>query len=217
MLLLIIIIAVLLIAGNILMPSKGKLAEMRVHNKLAKLSDEHQVFDDVLFKSNGKSTQIDHIVVSPYGVFIIETKGYKGRILGGEYAEYWTQNIYGEKYQFYNPIRQNEGHIRFLSYLMRDLGQIPMIPIVVFNNKADIKVNTNEHIVINRVHLTQAILSYKTIVLSDEQIHNIVRPLRTIGQWTRNLLNSILIPPSRNRIDLRATSEMAFALAVEEL
>ena len=41
----------------------------------------------ILFESNGYSTQIDHIVVSPYGVFVIETKGYKGWILGGENSD----------------------------------------------------------------------------------------------------------------------------------
>ena len=97
---------------------KGKRAEILVHYKLRILSDEYHIIDNVLFESNDRSTQIDHIVISPYGVFVIETKGYKGRIRGGEDSEYWTQEYYNYKKSFYNPILQNQGHVRFLSYLM---------------------------------------------------------------------------------------------------
>lgn len=130
--------------------NKGKIAEKMVYHKLMQLPEEYHVIDDVLFMSNGRSTQIDHIVVSPYAVFVIETKGYKGWILGGENSEYWTQIIYKRKSTFYNPIHQNDGHIRFLKFLLKDLGNIPFVPIVVFNNEAELKVNVNTHIVVNR-------------------------------------------------------------------
>lgn len=78
--------------------NKGKIAEKMVHHKLMQLPEEYHVIDNVLFMSNGRSTQIDHIVVSPYAVFVIETQGYKGWIFGGESTEYWTQSIYGHKY-----------------------------------------------------------------------------------------------------------------------
>ena len=95
------------------MPSwKGKFSENLVYNEMLRLPDEYIIFNDLLFKSNEHSTQIDHLVVSPYGVFVIETKGYKGWIFGGENSEYWTQVIYKSKHQFYNPIKQNNGHVR---------------------------------------------------------------------------------------------------------
>ena len=52
---------------------KGKYSEKLVHKKMLQLPDEYTIFNDFLFESNGHSTQIDHIVVSPYGVFVIET------------------------------------------------------------------------------------------------------------------------------------------------
>ncbi|WP_314695918.1 nuclease-related domain-containing protein, partial [Prevotella histicola] len=148
--------------------NKGKIAEKMVYHKLMQLPEEYHVIDDVLFMSNGRSTQIDHIVVSPYAVFVIETKGYKGWILGGENSEYWTQIIYKRKSTFYNPIHQNDGHIRFLKFLLKDLGNIPFVPIVVFNNEAELKVNVNTHIVVNRCCLKDAILQYKTPAISQE-------------------------------------------------
>lgn len=145
--------------------NKGKIAEKMVHHKLIQLPEEYHVIDDALFMSNGRSTQIDHIVVSPYAVFVIETKGYKGWILGGENSEYWTQIIYKRKSTFYNSIHQNDGHIRFLKFLLKDLGNIPFVPIVVFNNEADLKVNVNNHIVVNRYYLKDAFLQYKETVI----------------------------------------------------
>lgn len=169
-----ILVVLVIILLKILLPGKGKIAENRVHNKLMKLSKEYHVIDNALFESNGRSTEIDHIVVSPYGVFVIETKGYQGWISGSEYGEYWTQNIYGNKNQLYNPILQNEGHVRFLSYLLKDLGQITFVPIVVFNNDATIKVLIQDHIVVNRTHLTKAILRSKKVVISGDQQAKII-------------------------------------------
>ncbi len=82
---------------------KGKYSEKLVRDKISELPGEYFVFNDLLFKNNGYSTQIDHVVVSPYGVFVIETKGYKEWILGGENSEYWTQTIYRSRYQFIIP------------------------------------------------------------------------------------------------------------------
>ena len=154
--------------------NKGKIAEKMVHHKLMQLPEEYHVIDNVLFMSNGRSTQIDHIVVSPYAVFVIETKGYKGWIFGGESTEYWTQSIYGHKSTFYSPLLQNDGHIRFLKFLLKDLGNILFVPIVVFNNEAELKVNVNTHIVVNRCCLKDAILQYKTPAISQEPKEKII-------------------------------------------
>jgi hypothetical protein len=56
---------------------KGKYAEILVDKILSRLPDEYITFNDLLFKSNGYTVQIDHIVVSPFGIFVIETKGYQ--------------------------------------------------------------------------------------------------------------------------------------------
>lgn len=153
---------------------KGKYAEILVTNKIRELSKEYIIFNDLLFESNGYSTQIDHIIVSPYGVFVIETKGYKGWILGGENSEYWTQVIYKTKHKFYNPIKQNAGHVRFLGHLLKCSANIPFIPVVVFNNDAELKVHIDNCIIVNRRNLKHAILQYRTPVLNQETINWII-------------------------------------------
>lgn len=127
---------------------------------------------------NGRYVQIDHIVVSPYGIFVIETKGYKGLITGGETSEYWTQNFYRNKYRFYNPIKQNDGHVKYLRFLLQCTVEIPIIPIVCFSNSADLQVHVENHIVVNRCLLTRMIKQYQRNILSEEQIHQIVTKIQ---------------------------------------
>ncbi len=168
----------IILTGIYIRSHRGKLSEKLVENKLSNLPGEYVMFNNVLFEGNGKSSQIDHIVVSPYGVFVIETKGYYGWILGSENGEYWTQNIYGKKYKFYNPIFQNSGHIRFLSYLLKDLYVPRFISIIVFDNRTDIKVNIRDNIVINRCHLENAILSFNEKIITSEQQARIVNRIK---------------------------------------
>ena len=113
---------------------KGTRGERLVGSELAELPDEYYVLNDVLLKTwNGKTSQIDHIVVSKYGVFVIETKNYSGKIYGSENAMYWKEyfNSYrryywgdSESYDLYNPVKQNEGHIRTLKKLLSKIGDI---------------------------------------------------------------------------------------------
>lgn len=98
--------------------------------------------------------------------------------MGGENSEYWTQTIYKSKCQFYNPIKQNEGHVRFLRHLLKCSVDIPFIPIVVFNNTANLKVYIKNHIVVNRCDLIWAILQYKTSVLNKATIDWIIKTIQ---------------------------------------
>ena len=82
--------------------------------------DIYQRLNNVtLALANGGSTQIDHVIVSVYGIFVIETKKYKGWIYGKESQKQWTQAFpNGRKYKFQNPLRQNYLHIKTLADLL---------------------------------------------------------------------------------------------------
>ena len=62
--------------------------------------------------SRNGTTQIDHILVSAYGIFVIETKNLKGWIFGSAENATWTQVLAGKKYPFQNPLKQNYRHTR---------------------------------------------------------------------------------------------------------
>lgn len=149
---------------------RGKEGELSVRMWLKLLSsDQYKVINDLLISSHGHTSQIDHVVVSEYGIFVIETKNYKGWIYGSANNEYWTQNIYGNKYQLYNPIKQNQGHIRALNRILPDFHPNLFISIVAFSRQATLKNRYLDNVVywnqINRV-----VRSYSQKRISAEQV-----------------------------------------------
>ena len=145
----IILAVIVLIISIWLRRSKGRIGEHRVAHILGRLpKDRYQVINDLLLRtSSGSTTQIDHIVISQYGIFVIETKFYKGWIYGGENSEFWTQDIYGNKYTLRNPILQNAGHVRVLRQLLKDYGDIPLIPIVAFSRQASLGISSDTPVI----------------------------------------------------------------------
>ena len=154
---------------------KGERGEMRVASILASLPDQYHVFNDVYLINNGHSVQIDHVIISPYGVFAIETKNYSGWIFGSENSEYWTQNIYGEKHKFFNPIRQNSSHSKALANTLR-IYQNQIFPIVVFLGDADLKINT-ESTVVYASQLKGAIFRHSEPIFSPERLSSLLQQL----------------------------------------
>lgn len=75
----------------------------------------YRALNDVTLPTSDGTTQIDHVLVSRYGVFVIEAKNMEGWIFGNENSVQWTQNLYGKKYRFQNPLRQNYRHTRTLA------------------------------------------------------------------------------------------------------
>ncbi len=120
--------------------NKGVRGEAKVASKLRRLNkNEYIVLNNVLLKTPNRSSQIDHVVVSVYGIFVIETKNYKGWIHGHENSEYWTQTIYKHKNRFLNPITQNMSHIHALKKVLSEYKNIKYHSIVVFVGSAVFK------------------------------------------------------------------------------
>ena len=95
-----------------------QIVKVAVLNKLDAAQYRH--FSNLIIPAPNGTTQIDNIVVSPFGVFVIEAKYFQGWIFGGAKQEKWTHTLSRfEKYAFPNPIRQNYGHIKALAQLLR--------------------------------------------------------------------------------------------------
>ncbi len=162
-------------------PSKGKAGEKTVSRKLSRLpKDKYKVLNDIMLATPKGTTQIDHIVVSICGVFVVETKNYQGWIYGGEESEYWTQNIYGHKHQFYNPILQNAGHVRALRRTLSEYESLPIIPIVAFSNIAYLRVSFRNKNVIYWNRLVRFITQFKEYRISSEQVNDIYAKLLSV-------------------------------------
>ncbi len=100
---------------------RGLSGEKFVSKKLHKLDPAHyKILNDIMLPSKGNThaTQIDHIVVSNYGIFCIETKALEGWIFGNANQERWTQVIFRHHNTFYNPLRQNFAHRKAIEDLL---------------------------------------------------------------------------------------------------
>ncbi|WP_368293092.1 NERD domain-containing protein [Dehalobacter sp. TBBPA1] len=160
---------------------KGMLGEKTISVILSRLDkNKYKVINDLMLNHSGKTSQIDHVIVSNFGVFVIETKNYKGWIVGDDHAEYWTQVIYKRKEKLYNPLRQNYGHIQALKENLHEYDSINYIPIVVFSVKADLKVKTKENLIYS-VKLLKTIKKYSTETINNEQVEAIYNRLLALN------------------------------------
>jgi DNA-binding Xre family transcriptional regulator len=168
-------------------PVKGYFGELTVRILLKFLDKEkYRVINDVLIPtSSDKTAQIDHIVVSIYGIFVIETKNYSGWIFGDETSQYWTQVIYKTKNRFYNPILQNKGHIKALQNLLKDYPHVKYIPIVVFTSKADFKkLNVTSHVIYS-LQLLKTIKKYKDENIELDDLEKICKTILAANNTDR--------------------------------
>lgn len=99
---------------------KGRWGEWRVASSLGAMLDQsdYTVFSDLTLPTSDGTTQVDHIVVSRFGIFVVETKNMKGWIFGDAEQETWTQVVFGRKSRFQNPLRQNYKHLRAVHDLL---------------------------------------------------------------------------------------------------
>ena len=148
----------------------------------------HRLNNITLPLANGGSTQIDHVIVSIYGIFVIETKNYKGWIFGNEKQRQWTQVIMGRKYKFQNPLRQNYLHIKTLADLLElDLSYFHSMIAFIGECKLKTRDELPEHV------LTSGMASYvkkkQHELLSEDEVRAIVEQIesnRFSKSWKTN-------------------------------
>ncbi len=167
----------------------GKAGEFWVKRELFKLNKQiYYVINDVTIQNYNSTHQIDHIVVSQYGIFVIETKQYNGYIYGNEYDKQWIQN---KKYYIKNPIHQNYGHVKCLEKAL-NLPENKFIPIVCIPSTAKINIKSKSHIA--RIYdLIEIIHSYTTTIIENpEIIYNQIKSAnKTDSETKRQHINNV--------------------------
>lgn len=127
------------------------------------------LFNNVTLKTENGTTQIDHILVSKYGVFVIETKHFKGWIFGDNKSKKWTQVIFGYKYKFQNPLHQNYKHVKVVQSALDFLPSEQVIGLVVFTGDALFK-TTQPSNVHSLDSLISQLKSLNNEVISDNKV-----------------------------------------------
>ncbi|ULJ68337.1 NERD domain-containing protein [Wielerella bovis] len=95
----------------------------------------YHYFHNLIIPSRTRTTQIDNIIVSPFGIFVIETKYFAGWIYGQEQQKMWTHTLSRHsKFSFKNPLHQNYRHIKALSELL-NLPETHFHSVVAFTHR----------------------------------------------------------------------------------
>lgn len=161
---------------------KGELGEYLVASRLRETkSSSKKIINNIVIKTpDGRTSQIDHILINEYGIFVVETKNYGGNVYGGLTRQNWLQYIGDKKESFYNPVMQNETHIKRLREVLciEHLYQYKIYSIVVFvqNNANKIDIAN----VINLSDLIPYINSFNVKTMTTNEIESIYHQLLTI-------------------------------------
>jgi restriction system protein len=131
-------------------------------------------FHDVIFPAKNGTTQIDHLLISPYGLFIVETKNIKGWIFGSENQSKWTQSLYGRMYSFQNPTHQTFRQKKILSeYLSIHESKIHIV--IYFVGDCEFKTDLPANVI--NSGLGSYIKRFTNRILSTEEINHVVSKL----------------------------------------
>lgn len=162
---------------------KGQRGERMVKKLLEQRPQEGQeahLHDVTLNRLDGQgSSQIDHIVINRYGIFVLETKHYQGHIVGREHDSQWKQMLGNKQFHFQNPLRQNHSHIKALQELLQ-LPSSVFQSVIVFTGSARPPSNLPSH-VCTRHDLLQVLASLekgKNTVFTREQVQSLHRQLK---------------------------------------
>ena len=117
------------------------------------LDGELVVLKNIYVPTQGKTTEIDLLMIHEKGIFVFESKNYSGWIFGSADQLNWTQSLQnGDKNKFYNPIRQNRTHIKALAaFLEKPVSEF--VSYIVFSERCILKkvpADTSDVIIVRR-------------------------------------------------------------------
>ena len=169
---------------------KGFLGEFLVNFLLKKFlpKDQYTLIKNVTLPTDDGSTQIDHIVVSRFGVFVIETKNMKGWIFGTAKQKQWTQKIFKYSGKFQNPLHQNYKHTQTLASCLGITHDL-IYSVIVFIGDSTFKTKMPENVTYAR-GCVEYIKTKQEVHFTKEQINRIINTIEA-GRLTPNLKTNI--------------------------
>ncbi|PSR29555.1 Nuclease-related domain-containing protein [Sulfobacillus thermosulfidooxidans DSM 9293] len=169
---------------------RGKQGEIIVQGALRLLDPlEYDVFHDIIVPCTSTASgicQIDHIVVGPSAIFVIETKNIQGALHGKRREVYWTHVVGMQKRRIYAPHRQNAAHIKTLRRAFPDLPKDVWFSLIAVPNSLQLYIEEiSGAYIVQFSHLVDFITRSNASVpqpLSPAQREYVIR---TLLQWKR--------------------------------
>ncbi|AEB30149.1 NERD domain-containing protein [Carnobacterium sp. 17-4] len=121
--------------------NKGNMGEYNIYRTLEKIKGTKLILTNLYIpKEDGSTTEIDLVMFTNFGIFVIESKNYSGWIFGDEKYRNWTQTFPNKKkFKFFNPIWQNKGHVKALKEVLDITDESLMQSYIIFSNNCELK------------------------------------------------------------------------------
>ena len=137
---------------------------------------DYHHFRKIIIPTARGTTEIDHLIVSRFGIFVIELKDRSGWIFGNDADAQWTAVHFKRKFRFQNPLRQNYGHLKALEEFL-GVGPQKLHGLVVFRGPFEFKTPIPDGV---RCHdYGSWVAEKRDVVLNDETVQSIVTSLQT--------------------------------------
>ncbi|WP_028238120.1 nuclease-related domain-containing protein [Stutzerimonas azotifigens] len=173
------LVPLLLLLGLLNSPwAKGQIGELLVRLFACWQLDKqtYRRLHNITLNTPDGTTQIDHVFLSPYGIFVLETKNMRGWIFGGEKQAQWTQKLYKHSFKFQNPLRQNYKHLRALE---ATLGIAPehLHSVITFVGRSTFKTEMPANVT-QGIGFIRYIKSFRQPVFSEAEVGTLTRALQ---------------------------------------
>lgn len=155
----------------------GLEGEKRAQDILRHLSNRYTVIHNLQIEFEGKHSEVDSLVISQQGVFIVEVKNHVGVITGNAKDETWVQDHHGNKRDMKNPLKQLNYQRYIVSSILKENGIYILVDGCILMPSAQFVYVDSHKIVMNEDDLLKMIQSKKTI-LSKEDMNRIIKVLK---------------------------------------
>ncbi|MBL0545321.1 NERD domain-containing protein [Aeromonas jandaei] len=214
------LLPLLLIATLIKTPwFKGMIGEAFINLGIRLFLDqrEYHLLKNVTLPTPEGSTQIDHVLVSRFGLFVIETKNIKGWIFGNPAHKSWTQQLFRRRHSFQNPLRQNYLHIMALKSLL-GLADHQLHSIIYFIGDCTFKTPMPDN-VMNR-GLIRYIKGKTTPVLTPVEVTRVIDTIqrgRLAANWQTHKQHVAQLKARHNQPAIPSSPSNHVSMVKEEL
>jgi hypothetical protein len=148
--------------------------DLSLKAKIKKLGEEYTLLSGVVVPALRGMSRIDHLILSPYGIFVLTVVTEPGKVSGRERDGEWEIKSGRQRDILYNPLWENR---KWVNALEKQLGPQPFIPVVVFT-RAKLKKDFGKN-VIPLSRLPGFIKKYDKTRLFSDKLEAVLEKLKT--------------------------------------
>jgi hypothetical protein len=157
---------------------KGLVGELgtRLSHSFGLPPQDYHAFNNLVIASRGHTTQIDHVIVSRFGVFVVETKNLTGWLFASQRDAHWTQVHFNKKTRIRNPIHQNFGHVRALAEHLC-ISPDKLHSVVVIRGSVEFKTPVPAGVITS--DYPAHIRSFNDVLFSEDEVQRLLTAMRS--------------------------------------